>query len=50
MNNYATAGNMRYYHCIFCGHALPIDEDGIIVHDDVPHDETATYDEEERPQ
>jgi hypothetical protein len=39
----------REYWCIFCCRALLID-DGLIVHDDVPHDPLATYDEDEKPQ
>ncbi len=38
------------YWCIFCQRALPVDEDGRVVHDDVYHHPDATYDEEERPQ
>jgi hypothetical protein len=36
------------YWCVVCGRFLP-DEDGVIVHDNVPHPEM-TFDEEERPQ
>ena len=38
------------YWCVVCGRYLPADEDGVIVHDDVPHPEDMTFDEEERPQ
>jgi len=38
------------YWCVVCGRHLPADEDGLIVHDDVPHPEDMTFDEEERPQ
>ena len=38
------------YWCVACGRHLPADEDGVIVHDDVPHPEDMTFDEEERPQ
>ncbi len=37
------------YWCVVCGRFLPADEDGIIVHDNVPHPEI-TFDEEEKPQ
>jgi hypothetical protein len=37
------------YWCVVCGRILP-DEDGVIVHDDVPHPADMTFDEEERPQ
>lgn len=36
--------------CVVCGRHLPADEDGLIVHDAVPHPENMTFDEEERPQ
>ena len=38
------------YWCVVCGRYLPADDDGLIVHDDVPHPEDMTFDEEERPQ
>ena len=38
------------YWCVVCGRHLPADEDGVIVHDGVPHPENMTFDEEERPQ
>lgn len=38
------------YWCVVCGRYLPANEDGVIVHDDVPHPEDMTFDEEERPQ
>jgi hypothetical protein len=37
------------YWCVVCGRMLPSD-DGVIVHDDVPHPDTMTFDEEDRPQ
>ena len=37
------------YWCVVCGRHLP-DDDGVVVHDDVPHPEDMTFDEEERPQ
>ncbi len=37
------------YWCVVCGRYLSADEDGLIVHDDVPHPDMA-FDEEERPQ
>ena len=36
------------YWCVVCGRFLPSD-DGVIVHDDVPHPDM-TFDEDERPQ
>ena len=38
------------YWCVVCGRHIPADENGVIVHDDVPHPEEMTFDEEERPQ
>jgi hypothetical protein len=38
------------YYCVVCGKFLPADEDGLIVHDDVPHPPDMTFDEEDRPQ
>ena len=37
------------YWCVVCGRHLP-EKDGVIVHDDVPHPESMTFDEEEKPQ
>lgn len=38
------------YWCVVCGRYLPADEDGLIVHDNVPHPEEMTFDDEENPQ
>ena len=38
------------YWCVVCGRYLIADEYGLIVHDNVPHPEEMTFDEEERPQ
>lgn len=45
-----TEAEARGYWCVACGRHLAADEDGVIVHDDVPHPESMTFDEEERPQ
>lgn len=37
------------YWCVVCGRFLPSDG-GVIVHDDKPHMESMTFDEEDRPQ
>ncbi len=37
------------YYCIVCGRFLP-SENGMIVHDDVPHPIDMTFDDEENPQ
>ena len=43
-------GNQRSgYWCVICGRFLPSD-DGVIVHDDVPHPADMTFDDEDKPQ
>ncbi len=37
------------YWCVVCGRFLPANS-GVIVHDNVPHPPTMTFDDEERPQ
>lgn len=37
------------YYCVVCGRYLE-SVDGVIVHDDMIHPTTMTFDEEERPQ
>ena len=37
------------YWCVVCDRFLP-SEDGVIVHDDVPHPDDMTFDDDERPQ
>jgi hypothetical protein len=37
------------YWCVVCGRFLPSD-DGVIVHDDVPHPSDMTFDDEATPQ
>lgn len=44
------SASAKGYWCVVCGHWLPEDEHGVIVHDDVPHQKELTFDEEERPQ
>ena len=38
------------YWCIICQRLLERDEDGIVVHDNVPHPEDMRFDEEDNPQ
>ncbi len=38
------------YYCVVCGRFLPADEDGVIVHDDVPHPVDMDFGDEEKPQ
>lgn len=40
---------MPGYWCVVCGRFLP-DDAGVIVHDDVPHPNEMTFDEEDKPQ
>lgn len=40
----------RVYWCIFCRRALPIEKDGVVVHDDVLHPPGLQFDEDEKPQ
>lgn len=42
--------NPKGYWCVVCGRFLLIDEDGLIIHDDTPHPEYMTFDEEDNPQ
>jgi hypothetical protein len=37
------------YYCVICGKFLP-EEDGVIVHDDVPHPVDMDFGDEEKPQ
>ena len=36
--------------CVVCGRFLVADEDGIIVHDPVPHPDGMAFDDDENPQ
>lgn len=38
------------YWCVVCGRYLPADDDGLIVHDNVPHSDEMTFDDEENMQ
>ena len=38
------------YWCLYRGRTLPVDVDGMVMHDAVPHPMSATFDEEDRPQ
>ena len=38
------------YWCVVCGRFLPEDDAGVIVHDNVPHPQEMTFDEEDKPQ
>ena len=38
------------YWCVVCGRFLVADEDGIIVHDPVPHPDSMAFDEDLNPQ
>lgn len=38
------------YYCVVCNKLLEADDDGIIVHDPIPHPIEMTFDEEDNPQ
>ena len=38
------------YYCMVCGRYLEANEDGVIVHDDVPHPPEMDFADEEKPQ
>lgn len=38
------------YWCVICQRFLEADEYGVIVHDNVPHPDDMTFDEDEKPQ
>jgi len=38
------------YWCVVCGRFIPADDDGVIVHDNVPHPKDMNFDDEENPQ
>jgi len=38
------------YWCVICGKFLQATEDGVIVHDDLPHPITMSFNDEENPQ
>lgn len=38
------------YYCVVCGRFLPAEDDGIIIHDNIPHPLLMTFDEDEYPQ
>lgn len=41
---------MNGYYCVVCGRFIEADEFGVIVHDDAPHPDNMTFDEEDNPQ
>ena len=45
----ANMANEDGYWCVICQRFIEADEDGLIVHDDIPHGDI-TFDEEDRPQ
>lgn len=38
------------YYCVVCGRFLEADDQGVIVHDPIPHPPEMTFDDDERPQ
>ena len=49
IRNSAAKGKKAGYWCVICEKFLP-SNDGVVVHDNVPHPETMTFDEDERKQ
>jgi hypothetical protein len=49
MTNTLTREEAEGYYCVVCGRLLP-EEDGVIVHDDVPHPVDMDFGDEEKPQ
>lgn len=46
----ARSVDMRGYWCVVCMRFVPIEEDGVMIHDDVVHPPLMTFDEDKRPQ
>ena len=42
--------NEEGYYCVVCGRFLPVDEHGVIVHDDIEHPQEMDFADEEKPQ
>lgn len=38
------------YWCVICGRLLPRDDSGVIIHDNIPHPDNMTFDEQDNPQ
>jgi hypothetical protein len=38
------------YWCVICQRFIEADDDGLIVHDDIPHPNNMTFDEDNNPQ
>ena len=38
------------YYCVVCGRYIEANEDGVIVHDDIPHPPEMDFADEEKPQ
>ena len=49
MNTFQNGNSSEAYACLWCGRELPVDG-GVVVHDEVPHPEDATFDEDDHPQ
>lgn len=41
---------MDGYWCVVCMRYIPREEDGVLIHDDIPHPTLMTFDEDKRPQ
>ena len=38
------------YYCVICGRYIETNEDGVIVHDDIPHPPDMDFSDENKPQ
>lgn len=38
------------YYCVICGRYIESNEDGVIVHDDIPHPHDMDFSDEDKPQ
>jgi hypothetical protein len=38
------------YYCVICGRYLEADDESVIVHDPIPHPDSMTFNDDEKPQ
>lgn len=46
----AASVEMNGYWCVVCMRYVPVEEDGVMLHDDIPHPPLMTFDEDRFPQ
>ena len=46
----ARSVDMRGYWCVVCMRFVPLEEDGVMIHDDTPHPTLMTFDDDKFPQ